>query len=228
MGIPVEKGAIAFAMTCGAGMSTCLGAAIVFHSGLVRMANNKFLAASLATASGVMLYVSFAEIMVKSQDGFLAAGFSDGMAKILMTLSFFCGIVMGKGLNALADFVSGHDSHGPVDLDLLRMQLAKSEAERNRNAEDCGSMDLSHLSISSKAASNADEESPGTVPGGPDLDSPSHIHSQRLAHSHTQRLAIFEIHAKADKRLANMGLQTAIAIGIHNFPVNLKIQIDFY
>lgn len=58
---------IAFALTAGAGFATAIGAAIVFFPSLQ---TKKFLASSLAFASGVMLYVSFVEIFVKSLDSF--------------------------------------------------------------------------------------------------------------------------------------------------------------
>eukprot|EP00038_Savillea_parva_P019961 m.29898 g.29898 ORF g.29898 m.29898 type:complete len:397 (+) comp4642_c0_seq2:80-1270(+) len=58
---------IAFAMTAGAGLATSIGAATVF---LPRFDDKKYLGISLAFAAGVMLYVSFVEIFIKSYDAF--------------------------------------------------------------------------------------------------------------------------------------------------------------
>eukprot|EP00039_Didymoeca_costata_P030983 m.32524 g.32524 ORF g.32524 m.32524 type:complete len:323 (-) comp8423_c0_seq1:203-1171(-) len=60
--------AIAFALTVGAGMSTTIGAAIVFFP---QLQTRSFLAKSLAFAAGVMLYVSFVEIYAKSYAEFV-------------------------------------------------------------------------------------------------------------------------------------------------------------
>ena len=80
MGIPLKDGALAFALTLGAGMFTCLGASVVFFPSLVKFANKQFLASSLAVAAGVMIYVSFVEIFQKSLVG-LSVLFAHGRGK---------------------------------------------------------------------------------------------------------------------------------------------------
>ena len=95
-------GAVAFTLTLGAGMCTCIGAAVVFSPTLVKYTNNSFLAGSLAVAAGVMTYVSFIEIFQKSSAGFEEAGYSYGRAQLLATICFFAGILLGKGLNELS------------------------------------------------------------------------------------------------------------------------------
>lgn len=60
--------ALAFALTTGAGLSTALGAALVFAPSFY---TSPVLAICLAFASGVMLYVSFIEIFVKGYDEFV-------------------------------------------------------------------------------------------------------------------------------------------------------------
>ena len=67
MGIPFANGAVAFGLTCGAGLCTCLGASVVYFPSLVKFTDNAFLAKSLSLAAGVMIYVSFIEIFLKSQ-----------------------------------------------------------------------------------------------------------------------------------------------------------------
>tara|TARA_B110000971_G_C19947712_1_gene471826 strand:+ start:990 stop:1229 length:240 start_codon:yes stop_codon:yes gene_type:complete len=57
---------LAFMLVVGAGLSTGLGAAIVFSPRLIKLANKRFLASSLGFSCGVMLYVSFVEILQKS------------------------------------------------------------------------------------------------------------------------------------------------------------------
>ena len=83
MGIAANDGAVAFGLTCGAGMATTIGASIVFFPRLVHYANNKVLAGSLSIAAGVMMYVSFIEIFGKSQGGFEDAGFTEAIANLV-------------------------------------------------------------------------------------------------------------------------------------------------
>lgn len=82
---------VAFALVIGAGLSTALGAAVVFFPVLVKLASRRVLAGALGISAGVMTYVSFAEIFVKSQDSFAEAGFDDKDAYFYATLCFFGG-----------------------------------------------------------------------------------------------------------------------------------------
>lgn len=86
--------AIAFALTIGAGLSTALGAAVVFIPSLVRFANRKTLAASLGLSAGVMIYVSFVEIYRKSYNAFMSAGHGKGGSSLYSTLTFFAGVFL--------------------------------------------------------------------------------------------------------------------------------------
>eukprot|EP00040_Diaphanoeca_grandis_P029562 m.173320 g.173320 ORF g.173320 m.173320 type:complete len:377 (-) comp31723_c1_seq3:412-1542(-) len=61
--------ALGFGLTAAAGLATSLGAALVFVPGFK---DNIYLGISLAFAAGVMLFVSFVEILVKSQSTFAA------------------------------------------------------------------------------------------------------------------------------------------------------------
>jgi len=85
---------IAFGLVIGAGFSTAIGAAVVFIPSLVRFANRKTLAGSLGLSAGVMLYVSFVEIFVKSRDAFLAAGHGSGGSIMYSTICFFSGVLL--------------------------------------------------------------------------------------------------------------------------------------
>lgn len=57
--------AFAFGLTLFAGLSTGIGSAIAFFA---KRTNTKFLSISLGFSAGVMIYVSFVEIIVKSRD----------------------------------------------------------------------------------------------------------------------------------------------------------------
>eukprot|EP00613_Pedinella_sp_CCMP2098_P004583 CAMPEP_0171639696 /NCGR_PEP_ID=MMETSP0990-20121206/29903_1 /TAXON_ID=483369 /ORGANISM="non described non described, Strain CCMP2098" /LENGTH=339 /DNA_ID=CAMNT_0012213555 /DNA_START=37 /DNA_END=1056 /DNA_ORIENTATION=- len=207
-GIPFENGAVAFALTFGAGMCTCLGAAVVFFPSLVHYANNKFLAGSLAVASGVMIYVSFVEIFQKSQGGFEDAGFSYAEANCYTTLCFFGGILFNKGLNELAHFVSGDaEHHGHdliIDFDQLQENLAKIAGE--------------------EVAAVAKGSVPGPAGVGDDLGAAtSEVQLSEMVQKQEETVDDEgkDDEQKPDPKLVKMGMQTALAIGIHNFPEGL-------
>ena len=85
---------VAFALVIGAGAATGIGAAVVFIPALVKLANRRTLASALGLSAGVMTYVSFVEIFVKSVDSFAESGFDDDTAYIYATLCFFGGVVV--------------------------------------------------------------------------------------------------------------------------------------
>ena len=93
--MPVENPnvGVAFALVCGAGAATALGASVVFFPTLVKLASRRVLAGALGVSAGVMTYVSFVEIFNKSQLSFLDAGHSERDAYLYATLCFFGGVV---------------------------------------------------------------------------------------------------------------------------------------
>ena len=85
---------IAFAVTSGAGLSTGIGAAVVFFPSLVKLASRKVLASGLAFSAGVMTYVSFAEIFPNGLKNFAEVqGLNEGEAYSYGTVGFFIGII---------------------------------------------------------------------------------------------------------------------------------------
>ena len=87
-------------LTTVAGSATALGAAVVFSERLVQLASKPFLAGALGLSSGVMLYVSFVEIFVKSLDGFAdSSAFGDSDAA-MATAALFGGMGFMSGLDA--------------------------------------------------------------------------------------------------------------------------------
>jgi len=84
---------IAFAVVTVAGLSTAIGSAVVFFPSLIKLANRKTLASALGLSSGVMVYVSFAEILQKSILSFQDAEFLEDQAFFAATLCFFMGVI---------------------------------------------------------------------------------------------------------------------------------------
>ena len=84
---------LGFLLVVGAGLSTGIGAAVVYYSDLVVLASTKVLGSSLGISAGVMLYVSFVEIFQKSVLAFTEeAGHDEALSYLYSTLCFFGGI----------------------------------------------------------------------------------------------------------------------------------------
>jgi len=80
----------AFGLTLFAGLSTGIGSALAFFT---KKTNTKLLSVSLGFSAGVMIYVSFVEILGKSRDS-LAVVYGDKTGAWLTVLAFFTGVVV--------------------------------------------------------------------------------------------------------------------------------------
>jgi ZIP family zinc transporter len=80
----------AFGITVFAGLSTGIGSALAFFT---KKTNTKLLSASLGFSAGVMVYVSFMEILAKSGDS-LTAIYGESKGTWLTVLSFFVGVLV--------------------------------------------------------------------------------------------------------------------------------------
>jgi ZIP family zinc transporter len=123
----------ALLLTLLAGLSTGIGSAL---SLFVRHTNRTFLTFSLGFSAGVMLYVSFMEIMPQSRITLEAADYGTQGA-LLSTLAFFGGVVLTWLIDRLVpDFENPHEMNmigsmdGPQggDVQLHRMGLLTAGA----------------------------------------------------------------------------------------------------
>lgn len=80
----------AFGLTLFAGLSTGIGSALAFFT---KTTNTRFLSVSLGFSAGVMIYVSFVEILQKARLA-LIPGFGEKLASWYTVLSFFAGILI--------------------------------------------------------------------------------------------------------------------------------------
>lgn len=109
---------LAFSFTLFAGLSTSVGAVIAFFS---KSNDHIFLSIGLGFSAGVMIFVSFMEIMAKSKDAFFTLYGSEIYAEVLMLFCFFAGI----GLTALIDRfipedVNPHEFHEDEEIKELK------------------------------------------------------------------------------------------------------------
>jgi len=80
----------AFGLTVFAGLSTGIGSALAFFT---KSTNTRFLSVSLGFSAGVMIYVSFVEILQKARLS-LIPGYGEKLASWYAVLAFFAGILI--------------------------------------------------------------------------------------------------------------------------------------
>ncbi len=90
MELEFNKIILAFLLTLIAGLSTGIGSALAFFT---KSTNKKFLSVALGLSAGVMIYVSFVEILNKSKE-LLTTEFGALKGEIFTMLAFFSGIFL--------------------------------------------------------------------------------------------------------------------------------------
>lgn len=97
----------AFLLTLFAGLATALGVLLTFFS---KEDNTRFLSIGLGFSAGVMIYISFVEILSKSQDAF-SSRFGPITGEALGLLAFFGGIALTYMIDQLVpDQMNPHHS----------------------------------------------------------------------------------------------------------------------
>lgn len=187
----LDNAPLAFVLVIAAGLSTALGAAAVFFQRLVALASKQVLAAGLGFSGGVMLYVSFAEIFVKSQGAFTDAGNDAHHAYMLATVCLFLGMLMLRLLALLVHKIDGDHHQCEVDLPQIRSNVI-------------GADDV----VVNVTPGLAQEQAP--APADVEAAGPTGSTGEKAAAD-----------GETDKKLQRMGLNTAAAISIHNFPEGL-------
>ena len=181
----MENVTLAFTLTIFAGLSTGIGSAIGFFS---RRTNTGFLSAALGFSAGVMLYLSFVEILPKATES-LAQAYPGGSSSWLAVGAFFGGIL----LIALIDrLVPSHEN----------------PHEARRVEEMCD-----------------DPDAPCGEPTDKKLIRMGLFTALAIAiHNFPEGIATFAA-TLADPTL---GFSTALAIAIHNIPEGIAVSVPIY
>lgn len=121
--IETQKILLAFGLTAFAGLSTGIGSLIALTA---KQTNTRFLCAALGFSAGIMLYVSFMEMLPQAKD-FLVEDYGEKQGTLFLILAFFGGIAL---IN-LIDFLipSTHNPHeiqGVEDMDLKKKSLRRT------------------------------------------------------------------------------------------------------
>jgi len=123
---------LAFGLTALAGLSTGIGSALAFFT---RRSHGSFLSWALGFSGGVMVYVSFVEILSKARQA-LTADFGDSIAGWATAAGFFAGMILIAGIDRLVpSFENPHEARRVEEMDqetkerkLMRMGLLSALA----------------------------------------------------------------------------------------------------
>lgn len=119
---------LAFAVTLGAGLATGIGSTIAFFA---KTTNKGFFAVSMGFSAGVMIYLSFVEILPKATD-YIASEVSEIEAAALAAGAMVAGLVLMAVIDALVP--SGANPHENTNVELLgESQTPLPELEEKRN-----------------------------------------------------------------------------------------------
>lgn len=242
---------VALGLVCGAGAATAVGSAVVFFPSLVKLASRRVLAGSLGLSAGVMVYVSFVEILMKSVADFGAALTKEDMTEdekikagdlgyIYATLSFFGGVMTMLIIDVMVRFFSGEHRH---DAEIKAPNVEKENTEpdfvvphcvgcaddpvgelhewQEKAEQELDAMADTKTKTSATIGSN-ELNADGTTPKENSVLS---LEEEADVETGNGNKVVVENAPKDEdleqKKLVKMGLSTALAIAIHNFPEGL-------
>lgn len=118
---------LAFGLTLFAGLSTGIGSAIAFFT---KNTNTRFLSLSLGFSAGVMIYISFMEIMPKSIE-VMADDLPARNAYLMAILGFFAGMLLIAVIDRLVpSFENPHEIRKVEDLEPSPEDIRKKKLYR--------------------------------------------------------------------------------------------------
>lgn len=197
LGMDLELSTVlfAFGLTVLAGLSTGIGSCIAFFA---KRTNTRFLCLALGFSAGVMLYVSFVEILVKARDA-LAEAWGTGPAGWGAMLGFFGGIAL---IAAIDKLVPSDDNPHEVRLVEEMQSCLDSTAQNKGNLQECiGEHNVSRLRRTGLFTA---------------LAIGIHNFPEGLA---TFTMALHE---------PTTGVAIAVAVAIHNIPEGIAVSVPLY
>ena len=171
---------IAFGLTLFAGLATGIGSCLAFFT---TRTNTKFLSISLGFSAGVMIYVSFVEILAKAVDS-LTTEFGEKSGTWMAVIGFFGGMFLIALIDKLVPSSENpHEAHGVEEIDAM-------EKSKSKKLLRMGMMSAIAIAI----------------------------------HNFPEGLATFMAAIKD----INIGLPIAVAIDIHNIPEGIAVSVPIY
>ncbi|GIL84337.1 hypothetical protein Vretimale_15946 [Volvox reticuliferus] len=199
-GVSGSQLGLAYACVFGAAIASILGGLFII---VVPVKNNLFLAASLAFAAGVMLYISLVDIYAGKAIGhFVEAGHADSYAFTYATICFFCGFPISWVLDKLAERLAYHGHEGPTS-------ARTSPIPEKLQPDDATSQATIDLSSN---------------PNNVDVESGSEGGSQQASKIPAEESSV---KVARSRKLVHMGILAAMAVALHNMPEGLVTFVGY-
>lgn len=192
---------LAFGLTLFAGMATGIGSIIAFTA---KRTNYRFLSVATGFSAGVMLYVSFVEIFLKGAES-LTTSYGEYWGNWVNAGAFFAGILFIGLIDLLVPASENpHETHSERETAPLR------DEDSAAAVGDAGTV-VAGAAATPAAGDGGAAETAAAGGGGGAAET-----AAATAHAHAPPEEVLPQH-----KLMRMGLFTALAIAIHNFPEGL-------
>jgi ZIP family zinc transporter len=210
---------VAFALSIGAGLSTCIGGLIVFFKPLVHLASPKTLSVSLSLSAGVMIFISLVEIFGKSVDSY-QKGFEKFFVNNTTKRCIDNGTMLSNKTESTNNHCSGCDNIcagnswlaatgtfilGVVIIFIMDYIVGILSPEAHEELE------ISHLNQLHKTNNTNNGKTFCCVESGNSEEGLSEINKS--------------VTNLAQRELNRTGILTALAIGLHNLPEGVATYI---
>ncbi len=180
---------LAFGVTLFAGMATGVGSAIAFFA---KRTNYRFLSLATGFSAGVMLYVSFGEILSKASEA-LSVGADEKTANWLTAASFFGGILLILIIDRFIPSVENpHEARTKHQLEELSEGVSAEEMATEQHVR------LHRMGLFTALAIAIHNFPEGLATFLATLDDPS------------------------------LGIAIAVAIALHNIPEGISVSVPIY
>ncbi|MEM4248333.1 MAG: zinc transporter ZupT [Candidatus Nanoarchaeia archaeon] len=199
-----ENVLIALLLTAFAGMATAIGSVIAF---VAKRSDYRFLSIATGFSGGVMLYVSFVEILPKGQAS-LAIKYGDYLGSWFNLLSFFAGIAL---IALIDNLIPSAENPHKIHVESERIELL-SKTRKNRFYPEL-------------ATKLREEKNTKQIK--------DHVKLMRMGlftalvigiHNFPEGLATFLAALQNPK----LGVAIAIAIALHNIPEGISVSIPIF
>lgn len=198
---------LAFALTTFAGLATGIGSLIAFSA---RRTNFRFLSVATGFSAGVMLYVSFAELLVEGGEA-LRASFGEQRGNWISVGSFFAGMLLIGLVDLLIPAAQNpHEVHTEAETAPLHDPAAP--------LPDTPAAVTLARSITASEAPPRDGYSPRLLRMG------SFMALAIAIHNVPEGLVTFF----ATLQQPSLGLAVAVAIALHNIPEGISVSVPIF
>lgn len=198
---------LAFGLTTFAGLATGIGSFMAFFA---KRTNYRFLSVATGFSAGVMLYVSFVEILVKGGDA-LTEAYGDPWGSWINTAAFFGGLgLIGLIDNLIPSAENPHETPPQSEVALLQHPTAPETSCAPGNP------------ATADGLSAAAEQAAG--------------HEKRLMRTGTFTALAIGIHNLPEGMATflatlydpSLGVAVAIAVALHNIPEGIAVSVPIY